>query len=51
MTATEAIQALASVSDVSAEIGRTFLPMVKDASKAVIDAIKWYQNWREENPG
>ena len=51
MTASEATQALkASIEDLTAEIGRTFLPIVKDASEWIIDIIKDFQNWRKENP-
>jgi chromosome segregation ATPase len=51
MTAAEKTQALkASVSDITAEIGGSFLPIVQDASDEIIKIIENIQDWRQENP-
>lgn len=51
LTASETIQALkANFADVTAEIGESFLPIVKDVSEWVINIVNNFQEWRRENP-
>ena len=52
LTAAEALDSLkASISDLMAALGETFLPMVRNLASWLASIVRGFQSWSKENPG